>query len=876
MMTPLFGVLWCAGVLPILGAHGFGGVDVLGYYSWNWGSGCVLKNASIGIAFTGLNDIESAIDGYPVEAGWCCPPLVGQRYLSLGGGNAAGMFTVDIVEAIANDMYLVNESNYSGVVFDAEICIGSHEELVPAFKKAFQAAKSYGLGVIVTVAHSAPYHTDTPEDAVELMKAWVLEGNIDILSPQLYSSGTESAPDFDETYNCKAAGCTWDLYRGARARFVPSIVDETHYGAVMNYFRGALVVEGYLQWAQHLELSHVSNITSRLDLAMVDKSRQHPKASAEPILISTSSGKLQGGINPSGVRYWIGVPYAEPPVDDLRWRDPQPRASWTGVRQATVYADVCAQLATPDTHVKGFIGSEDCLYLNIWAPPACTASAKDCAVMVFIHGGSYVYGGIGPPTGAYNGSKNVLNAGNVIQVTIQYRLNVFGFLGSTAIQNRSKLGSTGNYGILDQQLALQWVQTNIGAFGGDAGNVMVYGESAGAGSTTVHLVSPQSRGLFHKAGLESGAFAHWTAMPLAVAEAQWAGLLQETRCPDVDCLLTIPTADLTRIAMGHAPNVSTFLPVHSRTGEKCCSWSPTVDGVVLPDLPWKLYDNVGDHDILMGFNHDEGTIDVNGILQWDMDRAAFEELAAAEFKMTPAQVATAVRIYGNTSRYSTWYWAATHLAGDVSFVCPTLRAAAAIGADRARKERVLRQSAHADASRRAEPGQRAIRTEQHTPSQRSVGGGTSNGTTATATPALYLYHFNHKPRWGHFSFAGLSGVPASAGVYHASELLFVFDGNPPATHAQAPKYIPAGPPLPNPMPLIGADEELLATTMAYYWTNFARSGSPNDRSKATTLSIEWPPYTNGTPDIINLDIDLLSTLSHEYTAQCTLVNALPV
>lgn len=481
--------------------------------------------------------------------------------------------------------------------------------------KAFQAAKNYGLGVIVTVAHSAPYHTDTPTDGVELMKAWVMDENIDILSPQLYSSGTESVPDFDETYNCKAAGCTWDLYRGSKARFVPSIVDETHYGAVVNFFRGALEVEGYIQWAQHLEYNLASRVQSTpLGAAQVKITSSTIKARANSTVVATSNGMLQGGVNRNGVRYWIGVPFAEPPVNDLRWRDPEPLASWTGVRNATVYADVCAQMATPDIHETGFLGSEDCLYLNVWAPPACTAASKDCAVMVFIHGGSYVYGGIGPPVGAYNGSKNVFAAGNVIQVTIQYRLNVFGFLGSTAIQNRSKLGSTGNFGILDQQLALRWVQTNIGAFGGDAANVMVYGESAGAGSTTVHLVSPRSRGLFHKAGLESGAFAHWTAMPLVSAETQWAGLLEETKCPDVSCLLSMPAPDLTRLAMGQSARVSNIEHISkntfsgTRAGKGCCSWSPTVDGVVLTDLPWKLYDNVADHDILMGFNHDEGAL----------------------------------------------------------------------------------------------------------------------------------------------------------------------------------------------------------------------------------------------------------------------------
>lgn len=159
----------------------------------------------------------------------------------------------------------------------------------------------------------------------------------------------------------------------------------------------------------------------------------------------------------------------------------------------------------------------------------------------------------------------------------------------------------------------------------------------------------------------------------------------------------------------------------------------------------------------------------------------------------------AVDIYGNTSRYSTWYWAATHLAGDVSFVCPTLRTATALGARRVSRannrqrqqrspdgpdERQQRSSHDTNGHHHGSPAQQL----DHSSEWLTVGGSKS-AATAPSTAALYLYHFNHKPRWGHFTFAGLTGVPESAGIFHASELLFVFDGNPPATHAQAPKYV---------------------------------------------------------------------------------------
>lgn len=142
---------------------------------------------------------------------------------------------------------------YDGVMFDAEEIVGPAETMVPAFATAFKACKAASLKVGVTVSHSAPYQTDTPAVAVALVRAWVTDPNIDVLSPQLYSSGQESAPQFDVTANCKAAGCTWDLYKGAKAGFAPSIVDSTQFAAVEAYFAAApysIPTVGYFQWKQ--------------------------------------------------------------------------------------------------------------------------------------------------------------------------------------------------------------------------------------------------------------------------------------------------------------------------------------------------------------------------------------------------------------------------------------------------------------------------------------------------------------------------------------------------------------------------------------------------------------------------------------------------
>ena len=126
--------------------------------------------------------------------------------------------------------------------------------MIPLYQQAFAKAKSLGLVTVVTTSHSAPYECDTTADAVNLVKAWVVDTNLDIISPQLYSSGYETSPEFAETSSCQAAGCTWNLYKGAHAKFVPSIVKSTQYATVVSYFKQnyGITCQGYIQWAQQI------------------------------------------------------------------------------------------------------------------------------------------------------------------------------------------------------------------------------------------------------------------------------------------------------------------------------------------------------------------------------------------------------------------------------------------------------------------------------------------------------------------------------------------------------------------------------------------------------------------------------------------------
>ena len=207
-------------------------------------------------------------------------------------------------------------------------------------------------------------------------------------------------------------------------------------------------------------------------------------AACEPgTTVQTDRGTVCG-IVVNGINSWQGIPFAAPPIENLRWAPPQPAAAWSGTLQATAFASSCTQTGPP-------MGNEDCLYLNVWAPPG----AQNLPVMAHIHGGGF-RGGSGA------GDYSLLSGtGNVVVVSLNYRLNIFGFAA-----NRAFGPNSGDYGLQDQQAALQWVQRNVSAFGGDPNSVTIFGESAGGSSVCDQIASPTAAGLFHKGIPTSGQY----------------------------------------------------------------------------------------------------------------------------------------------------------------------------------------------------------------------------------------------------------------------------------------------------------------------------------------------------------------------------------
>lgn len=225
----------------------------------------------------------------------------------------------------------------------------------------------------------------------------------------------------------------------------------------------------------------------------------HASSDSTTVSAAVDAGVLRGSVK-DGVMSFKGIPYAAPPVGNLRWRPPQPVAAWRGVRSATGYGHDCMQL--PDPSEAAPLGttkpSEDCLVLNVWAP-ALRPNAKS-AVMVWIHGGGFLNGGSSAPI--YDGTA--LARKGVVFVSVNFRLGRFGFFAHPALTEESPAGPLGNYTYMDQIAALKWVKRNIAAFGGDPDNITLVGESAGGGSVHMLMSSSMAQGLFDKGVIESG------------------------------------------------------------------------------------------------------------------------------------------------------------------------------------------------------------------------------------------------------------------------------------------------------------------------------------------------------------------------------------
>jgi para-nitrobenzyl esterase len=291
-------------------------------------------------------------------------------------------------------------------------------------------------------------------------------------------------------------------------------------------------------------------------------------------VVETKEGPVQGFVT-SGVTEFLGVPYAEPPVGPLRWQPPKDKAPWTATRAATEFAPICALTTTLGVFSGPPNNNEDCLYLNVFTPEV-NASAK-LPVVVWIHGGGNVDG----ETPDYDGSK-LASMGRTVVVTMAYRLNLMGFLAHPALDSEGHL--FGNYGILDQQSVLRWVERNIAKFGGDKDNVTVGGQSAGAVDTGNQMLSPLAAGLFHRGICQSfcPAFPIPTkeaAEAIGVAFAEAAGCGSGTGADVAQCLRNLPAAKVEELA-GTVSATSKFISSTNRG---------LVDGQVIPDQPLKLF-----------------------------------------------------------------------------------------------------------------------------------------------------------------------------------------------------------------------------------------------------------------------------------------------
>jgi para-nitrobenzyl esterase len=294
----------------------------------------------------------------------------------------------------------------------------------------------------------------------------------------------------------------------------------------------------------------------------------HPArcSTADDALVQTESGFVRGMVGPD-YRLFLAIPYAAPPIGNLRWRPPQPAPGWGAARDATVPATPCPQA---DPRTGALIGNEDCLYLSITTPYGPRAD-RPLPVMVWLHGGGFTSGsGV-----AYDG-RNLATKGNVVVVTLNYRLGMLGFLAHLALDTESPDGLSGNFGLADQQAALRWIQRNIAAFGGDPLNVTIFGEEAGANSICALLVSPGAAGLFERAIVQNGNCVN--LLPLVdVAEKRGDALAQDLGCDDPktapDCLRGKSIVDLLKADAAQR-----------KTGDPL-AWGPVVGASGLPVQP---------------------------------------------------------------------------------------------------------------------------------------------------------------------------------------------------------------------------------------------------------------------------------------------------
>ena len=331
--------------------------------------------------------------------------------------------------------------------------------------------------------------------------------------------------------------------------------------------------------------------------ATVPGCRQQPGDNAAAgVRIEIDSGVLVGKVLDSGVRAWLGIPFAQPPLRELRWKEPQP-ITWKGVYNADRKMAQCPQVLRPH-NINHYFGeeptSEDCLYMNVWAPPGSNADSK-LPVIVFIYGGGGTIGSSGMAN--YDGEQ-VAKRGAVF-VNFNYRIGILGFMAHPEL-TKEQGGHSGNYGYLDQNAALKWINRNIARFGGDPGKVIISGQSAGAGSVAQQIFSPLSKGLFRGAVMLSSCSYTGSNTPLQAAEATGLEVQKALQASNLDDMRQVPADRILALQAERQVGVSVQ---GIRTGG-------VIDGYFMPDTKAAILESgrANDVPIIASFTHDEANI----------------------------------------------------------------------------------------------------------------------------------------------------------------------------------------------------------------------------------------------------------------------------
>ncbi|MGH9407135.1 MAG: carboxylesterase/lipase family protein [Terriglobia bacterium] len=376
-------------------------------------------------------------------------------------------------------------------------------------------------------------------------------------------------------------------------------------------------------------------------------------ARAATLTVKTDKGEVHGLTSANGrVREFLGIPYAAPPVGNLRWAPPRAAAKWRGVKEATSFGSRCMQPHIyADMRFRDPGESEDCLTLNVWTPMA----AKNLPVMVWIYGGGYNTGGTSEPR---QDGEHLAATEGVLVVSMNYRLGIFGFFALKPLADESPHHAAGDYGLMDQTAALAWVKKNIANFGGDPSNVTIFGESAGSFSVSAQMASPTAQGLFLRGIGESG-----SALGGATGSFSTLESAEESAARFAQAVLG--TTDLTTLREMSAEKILTA-SMQKVNGRRVRFW-PDMDGYFFPESVPEIYaqGKQAHVPLLAGWNHDEGSI----VLQ----QPAMDSLRALAEKEFGADAPEFLKVYRaaddqQASRvaddfagdrfiaYSTWAW----------------------------------------------------------------------------------------------------------------------------------------------------------------------------------------------------------------------------